>query len=98
LPKATLALLLFVRGDLNLRELADVNAIYTTVFMAMFYLIIVCFYTNAFTAIMCQCYFEVKITDGYAKGEGRWTRQDWIKWATPARRKAEDDEEDNVEE
>jgi len=75
-------LLLFIRGDLDVMALNERVRIWTLIFVAYFFIVIISFFMNGFLAITTHAYFNTQLLYGKFDDAKVWSRDQWIDWAT----------------
>lgn len=79
--EATLSLLVFIKGDLSIKEMNAQARVWCGVFVAIFYLLIICFFVNGMLAIVVHAYFNTQLLHGYnRKTYQGWSLNQWKYW------------------
>jgi len=85
LSSTSLALLKFVKGDLDFTYLAAYDKFWSVGLFISFYFFITFILLNVFTMILVDAYYTVKLTAEFDPDEElvKWNAQRWKKWIVP---------------
>uniref|UniRef100_A0A0G4GZA1 Uncharacterized protein n=1 Tax=Chromera velia CCMP2878 TaxID=1169474 RepID=A0A0G4GZA1_9ALVE len=79
------AVLLFMKGDIALRDMLEIEAAWTIIFAFSYYLIVTFFMMNMFTAIVIDAYYTTSITEGHRESmTGPHGAMSWVEWLVPS--------------
>jgi len=85
LSSTSLALLKFVKGDLDFTSLAAYDKFWSVGLFISFYFFITFILLNVFTMILVDAYYTVKLTAEFDPDDElvKWNAQRWKKWIVP---------------
>lgn len=79
--EALLSLLIFIKGDLSIKEMNREARIWTGLFMAIFFLVIICFFVNGLVGIVVHAFWSTSLLYGYSrKTHVGWSWNQWKHW------------------
>lgn len=79
--EALLSLVIFIKGDLSIKNMNREARVWCGLFMVLFFLMIICFFVNGMIGIVVHAYFNIQLLYGFnRKTYQGWSMNQWKHW------------------